>query len=64
MLKLFITPTSIIFEDLTEDLFQELTDKHNLDFIIEEDEYKIEDEPQNLYKLILKLSYDYDIEIN
>ena len=64
MLKLFITPTAVIFEDLTEDLFQELTDKHNLDFTIEEGEYKIEDEPQYLYKLILKLSYDYDIEIN
>lgn len=63
MLKLFITPTSIVFEDLTDSLFTELTEKFNLDFTIEDGEYKVESEPKYLYKLLYRLSCDYDIEI-
>lgn len=63
MLKLFITPTSIVFEDLTEDLYIELVEKYDLNFV-ENDVFKIEDEPANLYQLLYKLSFDYDIDLN
>lgn len=63
MLKLFLTPTSIVFEEMTDTLYTNLTNKYNLDFVIEEDEYKIVDKPEYLYKLLYKLTCDYDIEL-
>jgi len=64
MLKLFITPNSIVFEDLTDELYETLCENYSLDFTIEEGEYKIEGEPQHLYKLLYRLTCDYDIELN
>ena len=63
MLKLFITPTSMVFEDLTDYMYSMLKRKYGLEFTIEEGEYKVEGSPEYLYKLIYKLSCDYDIEI-
>lgn len=34
-----------------------------IEFVIEDDEYKIVDEPQYLFKLLYKLTCDYDIEL-
>ena len=63
MLKLFITPTSIVFEDMNDTIYTNLVNKYNLEFVIEDDEYKIVDEPQYLFKLLYKLTCDYDIEL-
>lgn len=64
MLKLFITPTAIVFEDLTDELYQTLTENYGIDFTIEDGECKVEEEPKHLYKLLYRLSCDYDIELN
>ena len=63
MLKLLITPTSIVFKDLTDYLFYTLQRKYGFEFTIDRGKYKVEGKPEFLYKLIYNLSCDYDIEI-
>lgn len=63
MLKLFLTPTSIVFEDLDDELFHHLQWKYGIEFIVDDGEYRVEGTPEQLYKMIYKLTHDYDIEV-
>lgn len=61
MLKIVITPTALYFHGLTDELQQELNKHHDLKH--DSRAFYIQAEPQKLYKILLKLSYDYDIEL-
>lgn len=64
MLQLFLTPTSIVFNGLDDDLFVELQEKYNIDFEVVCDEIRVQEKPEHLYKLLYRLTCDYDIELN
>ena len=61
MLTITITPTMLVFNELSDEMHAQLKEvyglKHNgKDFFIKE-------QPEKLYKILLQLSYTYDIEI-
>lgn len=64
MLQLFIKDNEIVFQNIDNEFMHHLQWKYGIEFDEEDGEYKIKEKPEWLYKLILKLSYDYDIEIN
>lgn len=65
MLTICLTKNALNFEDLTDELYQTLTQKYHLDLISNETEhsYFIEDKPEYLYKLLHKLTYEFDITL-
>ena len=64
MLKLFITPDSIVFQDLSDYLMHTLERKYGLEFTEGEHGYEIVDKPEYLFKLLYRLTRDYDIEVS
>lgn len=60
-LKVTLTPTMITFENLPDEVAEKIKEgdvKHNL-----RNGYYIQADPKTLYKILLDLSYNYDIEI-
>lgn len=63
MLSILITPTSLFFNDLPDDIYTVLVTKYSFDLVAYKDGHKLEGTPEQLFKALLKLSYNYDIEI-
>lgn len=63
MLTIKVTPTAIYFKDLSNEIFSSLTEDLMLDLQKSPKGYCIVDEPKNLYKILVKISYTYDIEL-
>lgn len=64
MLSITITPTALIFTELSDELFIDLAEKYK-DFEFRNDEKGVAvlGKPAKLFKLLLDLSYTYDIEL-
>lgn len=65
MLTICITKTSLNFENLTDEMYDQLSQDFVLDLKSDEEEnsYYYEDKPEYLYNLLYKLSCKYDIEL-
>lgn len=61
-LKITITPSMLVFNELTETGHLHLIDDLNL-LYNDKDHYFLKGEQKELYKILLKLSYTYDIEL-
>lgn len=61
MLKITITPNYLHLEELTDELYRDLATEYTLENTGRG--YRISGEPEKLYKVLLQLSYDYDIEL-
>lgn len=64
MLSITITPTALIFTGLSDELFIDLAEKYK-DFEFRNDKKGVAvlGKPAKLFKLLLDLSYTYDIEL-
>lgn len=63
-MKITITPTSLYFEELSDKNFEILKNAYHLDIKIDtKGRYVVVDVPEKLFNILLKLSYDYDIEL-
>ena len=63
MLNVTITGTAIYFKDLTDELQQVISKYYDLEYNEKKRAFYISDKPEKLYKILVKLSYDYDIEV-
>ena len=64
MLSITITKTAIYFNDLNDEIFASIK-KHYPDLeFTPKGKYAIFEKPDKLYKILLDLSYTYDIEIS
>ena len=63
MLTINITPTFLIFKDLTDELQQEIIEKFDLKFTYRRDKPHIEGKPEYLFKVLYLLATTYDIEL-
>lgn len=63
MLTINISPTSLIFKDLTDDLQKDIQNKYSITFKFEKGKAVITDDPEKLYKTLYLLSTTYDIEL-
>ena len=63
MLTIVITPTALNFPTLTDDQHATLKELYNVVEVVKGKGHKIEGTPDELFIIILKLSYTYDIEI-
>lgn len=61
-LNITVTPTALVFNHLSDTGHIKLVNELNLVYN-EKGYFFKKGTPEELYKLILKLSYDYDIEI-
>ena len=61
MLTIKITPDRLIFNNLNEEIYKKLSLRY--DFEEDQNGMYIEGRAGELYKILLKLSFDYDIEI-
>lgn len=65
MLEIKITPNSLIFKNLSDDLLFEICKANkNVEFKTYEKRVFVKDTPHKLYMLLLDLSRDYDIELS
>ena len=62
MLTITITPTMLTFKDLTDETANILNDAYGLEWC-DKGYYFIKGNEKHLFKTLLKLSYDYDIEL-
>ena len=59
-----ITPTTLYFEELSDKNFEVLKNVYQINIKVDnKNRYVVEDTPDKLFKILLKLSYDYDIEL-
>lgn len=63
MLEILITKSSLVFENLTDELYEKLTQKYHLPLEATEEDYILSGEPKYLFLVLHALSYDFDIEI-
>ena len=64
MLNITITPTALYFENLSDKLYEVLKSNYHLNIIVDEKgRYLVKGTPEQLFKVMIKLSYDYDIEL-
>ena len=61
MLTITLTPTMLVFENLTDEIADSL--KIDVELKVNEKGYFIKGKPQELYKVLLQLTYTYDIEL-
>ena len=57
-----ITPTSLVFNNLSDTGHINLVNELKLDYNVK-GYFFLKGKPEELFKVLLKLSYDYDIEI-
>lgn len=62
MLTITLTPTMLTFHNLTDEQANTFNQAYELKWSAK-GYYYIKDTPEKLYQLLLKLSYDYDIEL-
>lgn len=63
MLTINITPTQLVFKDLTDELQQDIQEKFDLEFEFHKDKPSIQGTPEQLFKVLYLLSTTYDIEL-
>ena len=63
MLKILLTPTSLVFKDLTDELHYILVYDYDLELVAYDEDHKLEGPKDYLFKVLVDLSYNYDIEI-
>lgn len=64
MIKINLTPTMITFKDLTDEMFSNIMFVEKLELkYSDRGYYYIEGAGEDLYKILLKLTYNYDIEL-
>lgn len=63
MLSVTITPTSLFFNDLPDELYNALTTEFALNLVAYKKGHKLDGTPEQLFKALLKLSYKYDIDL-
>lgn len=64
MLNITISPTALFFNGLSDELYATLKRDYDLTEPITRKGYCIIGAPHELYKILLKLSYTYDIELS
>ena len=64
MLNITISPTALFFNGLSDELYTTLKKDYDLTEPITRRGHCINGTPQELYKILLKLSYTYDIELS
>lgn len=62
MLKILITPTSLCFYELTDEMYTEFHNDFDL-MTHERGYYVVYGTEKELFKILLKLAYTYDIEL-
>ena len=62
MLKITVTPTTIFFEDMSDEVLS-VIDGLRLEVYNAPKGYRVSSTPQKLYSLIVALAQDFDIEI-
>ena len=63
MLTIILTPTSLYFKELSDELYEKLKESLEFEWSDKRKMFYIQDKPEKLYKILLKLAYDYDIEL-
>lgn len=63
MLTINITPTSLYFKDLSDELQRDIQNKFSITFRFEKGKLAITEPPEKLYKTLYLLSTTYDIEL-
>ncbi len=63
MLNITITPTAIYFNNLTDDLRTDIKKRYPDLTLTPKGKYAVIDKPEKLFRVILELSYTYDLEI-
>lgn len=64
MLQITMTIGSLYFSDLPDEIYLKLKEVYNLEEDVKHKGHVIKGSPQELYKILLKLSYTYDIELS
>lgn len=64
MLHITMTATALYFNDLSDELYEVLTNEYGLEENITRKGHHISGSHAELYKVLLKLSYVYDIELS
>lgn len=64
MLNITMTAGALYFNDLSDELYNTLKGDYNLEANITRKGHHINGTPHELYKILLKLSYVYDIELS
>lgn len=62
MLTITLTPTTVSFTNLTDEQAATLTGNYELKWS-DKGYYYVKGKPEQLYKLLLDLTYTYDIEL-
>ena len=62
MLSITLTPSMLVFGDVPDELVEGL--KGDFEIKVNEKGYYIKGKPQELYKVLLQLTYTYDIELS
>ena len=62
-LTITITPTYLVFKNLTDELQQQITEKFGFEFIFIKDKPHLTGKPEELFKMLYLLSTYYDLEI-
>lgn len=63
MLTVNLTPTMVTFKSLSTEQVESFSKDYELKYDSQGRYYYVRDTPQKLYKLLLDLTYDYDIEL-
>ena len=63
MLTINITPTFLIFKDLTDELQQEIVNDFGFSFTYRKGKPYLEGTPEQLFKALYLLATKYDIEL-
>ena len=64
MLNITMTAGALYFNDLSDELYSTLKEEYNLEENITRKGHHINGNAHELYKILLKLSYVYDIELS
>lgn len=62
MVKISIRPSSLVFREIPVDLLLQLQEDYQLDIV--KGGYQITGKPTELYNLLFKIAYTYDIELS
>lgn len=64
MLTITLTPGTLVFKEMPDDLMEHLASKYDFEFKYDSKEHPIvKGKPEELFKLLYLLSCDYDIEL-
>ncbi len=63
MLKIFLQENALVFKDLDDDLYLVLIQKYKIRLVHIRDSYILEGSPDQLYRILLMITKDYDVDI-